>query len=100
LISDEEITLIETVIDRMEALLPPQNSFILPGGCWGNALAHVCRTICRRAERCIYKINKSSNIDATTLVYINRLSDFFFILSRKQNFVKNIDEILWKNPCK
>ena len=100
LITEEEIALIEDAIDQIDALLPPVKSFILPGGCYENALAHVCRTVCRRAERCMYKINRSDKIDAKALIYINRLSDFFFILSRKQNFVKKIDEILWKNTCK
>ena len=100
LISEEEITLIETAIDRTDALLPPLNKFILPGGCQGNALANVCRTVCRRAERCLFRINRSNNIDAKALKYINRLSDYFFVLSRKQNFINNIDEIIWENPCK
>jgi cob(I)alamin adenosyltransferase len=100
LISEEEIAMIETAIDRMDALVPPLNRFILPGGCAGNAWANVCRTVCRRAERCIYKINRSGNVDAKALKYINRLSDYFFLLSRKQNFIYNIEEIIWENPCK
>jgi len=98
--NEKEIALLETAIDRMDALLPTLNRFILPGGCRGNALANVCRTVCRRAERCMYKINQSGSVDTNALKYINRLSDFFFILSRKQNFVNNIDEIIWENPCK
>jgi len=100
LISEEEITLTETAIDRIDALLPPLNRFILPGGCMGSAYANVCRTVCRRAERCILKINRSANVDAKALKYINRLSDYFFLLSRKQNFIHHIDEIIWENPCK
>jgi len=100
MVSDEETAHLEIVIDQMDALIPPLNSFILPGGCRGNALAHVCRTVCRRAERCMNKINRSGGVDEKALKYINRLSDYFFILSRKQNFVNNINEIIWKNPCK
>ena len=100
LISEEEIALVEKAIDLIDALVPPLNKFILPGGCPGSALANVCRTVCRRAERCVYKINKSGSIDAKALKYINRLSDYFFILSRKQNFVNKVDEIIWENPCK
>jgi len=100
LISEEEITLVENAIDRIDALVPPLNRFILPGGCWGSACANVCRTVCRRAERCMYKINRSGKIDAKALKYINRLSDYFFLLSRKQNFFHNLQEIIWKNPCK
>ena len=100
LISDEEITQIEVTIDRMETLLPPLNQFILPGGCAGNAMANVCRTVCRRAERCMVKIHNTDGLDIKALKYINRLSDYFFLLSRKQNFIRNIDEIIWENPCK
>jgi len=99
LISEDEITQVEAAIDRIEALLPPLNRFILQGGCMGNAYANVCRTVCRRAERCIYKINKQGNVDKKALKYINRLSDYFFLLARKQNFVHNVKEIIWENPC-
>ena len=99
-ISDEEIALVEANIDSIDAMVPPLKNFILPGGCMGNSYANVCRTVCRRAERCIYKINKSGEIDAKILKYINRLSDYFFILSRKLNLICNVEEIIWKNPCK
>jgi len=100
LISEEDVALIEAAIDRTDALLPPLNRFILPGGCRGNAYANVCRTVCRRAERSIYKINGAKNIEAKALKYINRLSDYFFVLARKQNFIYNVQEIIWENPCK
>jgi len=100
LISEEEIALIESAIDRMDASLPPLKRFILPGGCPASAYAHVCRTVCRRAERCIVKISRSNKIDVKALKFINRLSDYFFILSRKQNFVYNVTENIWENPCK
>ena len=100
LISEEDITLIETAIDRIDALVPPLNRFILPGGCQGNAWANVCRTVCRRAERCMVKINKSGCIDTKALKYVNRLSDYFFLLSRKQNFIHNMAEIIWEKSCK
>jgi len=100
LISEEEIARLETAIDRIDALVPPLNRFILPGGCQGNAYANVCRTVCRRAERCMFKINQSGRVDIKALKYINRLSDYFFLLSRKQNFIHTIDEIIWENPCK
>ena len=100
LISEDDIALIEAEIDRIDALVPPLNRFILPGGCPGSAWAHVCRTICRRAERYMVKINKSGCVDAKALKYVNRLSDYFFILSRKQNFIHNVAEIIWEKPCK
>ena len=100
LISEQEIKQIETAIDRIDALLPSLNRFILPGGCRGSAIANVCRTICRRAERCMVKINRSGSMDVKALKYINRLSDYFFLLARKQNFIHNVEEIIWENPCK
>ena len=100
LISDEAIDRIEAAIDRMDALVPPLNRFILPGGCPGSAGANVCRTVCRRAERCMVKINRAGSVDAKALKYINRLSDYFFLLSRKQNFIHNVKEIVWENSCK
>ena len=100
LITEEEISLTESFIDKIDALLPPLNRFILPGGCRGSAYANVCRTVCRRAERCMYKINRSEKLDVKALKYINRLSDYFFVLGRKLNFVCNIEEKTWENtPC-
>ena len=99
-ITEEDIKRIETAVDGMDAGLPPLNRFVLPGGCRGNAYANICRTVCRRAERCIIKINRSSRVDEKALKYINRLSDYFFLLARKQNFIHNVDEIYWENPCK
>jgi cob(I)alamin adenosyltransferase len=98
-VSEEVIAQVEAAIDRMDALVTPLNRFILPGGCLGSAYANVCRTVCRRAERCIAKINRSGSVDEKALKYINRLSDYFFILSRKLNLICNVDEIIWENPC-
>jgi len=98
LISEEEIALVETSIDRIDSAIPPLNRFILPGGCSGSAWANVCRTVCRRAERCMFKINGEGGVDAKALKYINRLSDYFFLLSRKQNFINKVDEIIWEKP--
>ena len=100
LITEEDIARIETAVDEMDAGLPPLNRFILPGGSPGNAYANVCRTVCRRAERYIVKINRSGRVDEKVIKYINRLSDYFFLLARKQNFIHNVDEINWENPCK
>jgi cob(I)alamin adenosyltransferase len=95
-LSQEEVDLLEEEMDKTDELMPPQNAFILPGGCKSNSLAHVCRTICRRAERRIYNVLSESAIDPVVLKYINRLSDYFFLFSRKENFIHNIDEIIWE----
>ena len=100
-LSQEEIDILEKEIDKIDELIPTLKCFVLPGGCKGNSLAHVCRTICRRAERCVYKIIEQEEVIASeVLKYINRLSDYFFLLARKQSFVNNIDEIVWNKPCK
>jgi len=99
-VGEEDIQQIEAEIDKIDADLPLIKNFILPGGCKANAFANVCRTICRRAERIIYQVHTSEKVDENALKYINRLSDYFFLLGRKQNYLKNISEIIWKNTCK
>ena len=96
----EEVAALEQEIDRIDALLPPLKTFILPGGCSSNSWANVCRTVCRRAERHIYRLKNQAEIDPPLLQYINRLSDFFFLFARKQNFICNMGEITWNNSCK
>ncbi|MDL2222553.1 cob(I)yrinic acid a,c-diamide adenosyltransferase [Bacteroidales bacterium OttesenSCG-928-M11] len=99
-IKQEEVSILEQEIDKIDNLLPPLKHFILPGGGKGSADAHVCRTVCRRAERCIYLLKERSEVDSVVLEYINRLSDYFFLFSRKMNFIENIEEIVWENTCK
>jgi cob(I)alamin adenosyltransferase len=99
-ISEENIKEIESEMDGIDAILPPLKYFILPGGCRSNALAHVCRTICRRAERNIFQITEIDRMDKKALQYVNRLSDYFFLFSRKQSFYKKSKEIIWESPCK
>ncbi|GHT05986.1 hypothetical protein AGMMS49525_13840 [Bacteroidia bacterium] len=90
---------LEAEMDKIANLIPSSNKFILPGGCKSNSLAHVCRTICRRAERRFYALSEHESLDPTALKYINRLSDYFFLLARKQSFLCNQDEIFWEKPC-
>lgn len=75
---------IESEIDRLSAALPPLRSFVVPGGSRAAALAHVCRTVCRRAERCVFAlIEEGGAVEENVAVYLNRLSDYFFVLARK-----------------
>ncbi len=105
-VSDQMIAMIESAIDETESQLPPLRAFILPGGSRGSAVCHVCRTVCRRAERRILELNNQltaqgeGEIDSNVLRYINRLSDFLFVLARKINIIANKDEIIWKNSCR
>ncbi len=96
----EEIVFIEQQIDEINGLLPEPQGFVLPGGCSAAAQAHVCRTVCRRAERCITTLAENAIVAPEIMQYVNRLSDYMFVLAKKINFNKGMDEILWKNACK
>jgi cob(I)alamin adenosyltransferase len=101
IITSENVKSIETEIDRINDKIPPHKSFIIPGGNQGSAMAHVCRTVCRRAERRIYAFRDEQHpVNEELLAYINRLSDYFFLLSRKVNIDDKVTEILWDNTCK
>jgi cob(I)alamin adenosyltransferase len=81
-ITQEDIEVLETAIDAMEAVLPPLKAFVLPGGHPVAAFAHVARTVCRRSERSIVVLAEQEEIPELVLPYINRLSDYLFVLSR------------------
>ena len=88
-------TQLEKDMDAMTESLPPLRDFVYPGGCKAAALSHVCRTVCRRAERNFVTLSKIRPIDASVLCFLNRLSDYFFILARKLNFIYNVAEKTW-----
>ena len=92
----EETEFLEQQIDEINASIPQQTAFILPGGSHEAALAHVCRTVCRRAERRIFFLGESTELDNEVTHYINRLSDYLFVLARKLNFVDGVREKIWK----
>ena len=98
--ADGEIELLEQEVDRIMKLLPERQGFILPGGCQAAAQAHVCRTVCRRAERRIVALSEVAQISPETLQYVNRLSDYLFVLAKKINFNAGVSEIVWQNVCK
>ncbi len=100
IVSGEDVGVLENAIDTMDELVPPLQAFIIPGGARGAAVCHICRTVCRRAERAILNLTDSFEIDATVLSYMNRLSDYLFVLSRKINLYENCDEIFWNKACK
>ena len=88
---------IESEIDQMDSQLLPLKHFILPGGSSAAAAFHVCRTVCRRIERQMvdFEEQNSGEIPENALQYVNRLSDYFFILSRYLNYIQKNDETLW-----
>ena len=91
---------LETAIDQMQAKLPPQTHFILPGGTPAAAWAHVCRTICRRAERRVVALSHEAHVSFSALQYLNRLSDYLFVLARFINHNADLSEKTWQNTCK
>ena len=91
---------LEHEIDRLDESLPPLKAFVLPGGSRGAAVCHVCRTVCRRAERRILALAETVGIAPELLAYVNRLSDYLFVLSRKMNHEDKKNEIFWDNSCK
>ncbi|MDP2229280.1 MAG: cob(I)yrinic acid a,c-diamide adenosyltransferase [Moraxellaceae bacterium] len=86
----------ETAIDALNATLPPLKDFILPGGNRAAATAHVARTVCRRAERRVYTLGQQEPVNDTGLQYLNRLSDYLFVLARTLARENGGTEVLWR----
>ena len=95
LLSDADITRIETEIDKIDNQLPPLRHFVLPGGNETASRAHICRTIARKVERKIYVLAEEYHVNNKVLVFLNRLSDYLFVLARLEGN-KNFDELCWK----
>jgi cob(I)alamin adenosyltransferase len=91
-----KVEFLESNIDNMNKDLPPLKEFILPGGSKVSSYTHLARTICRRVERNLFKLNQTEKVNEFSLKYINRLSDFLFVLARHLNKSKNINDIFWK----
>jgi cob(I)alamin adenosyltransferase len=94
-INIESIELLENEIDLMNKALPEMTHFILPGGHTTVSFCHIARCICRRAERISTQLSDESSIEPQILVYLNRLSDYLFVLARKLTFDNNTEEIKW-----
>lgn len=94
-ISDEDITLLEQEMDTMEAPLPPMTHFVLPGGHQTVSFCHIARCVCRRAERLATALNDIEPFQPNTLMYLNRLSDYLFVLARKLSNDLQADEVKW-----
>lgn len=94
-LEDDEIKQVEQRIDYLDSIVPPLCKFVLPGGAQAAAQAHVCRTVCRRAERRICELAQAHPIADNVQRYINRLSDYFFVLARHINQTTNTPERFW-----
>ncbi|SRR5581483_8367191 len=95
-ITAAEVSRLETEMDKMNGGLPALRSFVLPGGCRLNAELHLCRTVCRRAERACVALSRKEQVPAEALMYLNRLSDGFFVWSRWASQISNAPETLWE----
>ncbi|MAP54554.1 cob(I)yrinic acid a,c-diamide adenosyltransferase [Altibacter sp.] len=94
-ISEANITLLETEMDQMNDSLPPMTHFVLPGGHTTVSYCHIARCVCRRAERLAALLHAESPIDPQVLKYLNRLSDYLFVLARKLTYDLQAEEIKW-----
>jgi cob(I)alamin adenosyltransferase len=100
LLAAGEVEFLEQLIDQIMASLPERQGFVLPGGCQAASQCHVARTVCRRAERRIAALAEKATVAFEIQQYVNRLSDYLFILAKKINFNNGVCEIIWQNACK
>ena len=89
------IEYLERRIDAMQAIVPQITKFTIPGGHQAVSMCHVCRTICRRAERAALRASEIQPVAAETLAYLNRLSDYFYLLGRALTEYFHVEEVLW-----
>lgn len=95
-VNSEDIVALEKQMDEWNASLPGWRGFVLPGGVESAARAQVCRTVCRRAERRILALAQEAEVPQEVMQYMNRLSDFLFVLALHENFLAGSDEIIWQ----
>lgn len=91
-----DIERLETEMDTMSESLPPLRAFVLPGGDQSVSFCHITRCVCRRAERLAVALSEVAEVDSLVLKYLNRLSDYLFVLSRKWTILMKAEEIEWK----
>ena len=94
-LDDAEVAFLESEIDRMTAELPPQKTFLLPAGPFEAAECHVARTVCRRCERSVIAIGELRDVDRQAQIYLNRLSDYLFVLARFLCVTSGEEEDKW-----
>ena len=97
LLKDEAVMALDEALERYNAQLPKLEEFILPAGTRGASLAHVCRTVARRAERAVVALGNEESIREAPRQYLNRLSDLMFVLARVLNRMHGGDDVYWKS---
>ncbi|MCW3112339.1 MAG: cob(I)yrinic acid a,c-diamide adenosyltransferase [Segetibacter sp.] len=96
-LKEDDIVLLENEMDKMNEILPVMKNFILPGGHVAVSTAHICRCVCRRAERlCVQIMETGSFIDPLVIKYLNRLSDYLFVSARYIGHLLHVEEVAWK----
>ncbi len=93
-VEPEDVKSVENLADQLSEELPLLKNFVIPGGTDASAFLHICRTVCRRAERRVLSLSKSSQVNPNLLKYLNRLSDLLFVFSRYENIVYGDGDIL------
>lgn len=93
---EDAIDNLELWIDELQQQVPPMTAFIIPGGTMAASVCHVARTVCRRAERRVVTLSAHATVDTAVQKYLNRLSDYLFVLSRVLVHMENKEEVLWK----
>lgn len=93
---EEDVHKLEIAIDQMQSFLPPLQNFILPGGHTTVSYCHLARVVCRRTERIVTHLAEIESVEPIILIYLNRLSDFLFVLSRKIAFDLQVPEVPWR----
>ncbi|MBA2423556.1 MAG: cob(I)yrinic acid a,c-diamide adenosyltransferase [Chitinophagales bacterium] len=93
---EHDVELLEKEIDRLNEPLPEMRSFILPGGNAANSICHIARCVCRKTERLVTELHDHSPVDPIIIKYLNRLSDYLFILARKISYDTLSEEVPWK----
>jgi len=96
LLNEDQVRALEHWLDEYNAALPPLKDFILPGGVRAAACTHVARTVCRRAERALVRLSHEATLPESNLRYLNRLSDFLFVLARVLNRSAGAPDVLWQ----
>lgn len=96
-VKNDDIVFLEHSIDRFEEGMPELKNFVLPGGEVSVAQCHIARTVCRRAERRIVEFSEQNPVEPEIIKFINRLSDFLFVLARKLSYIQGVEETPWEH---
>ena len=94
-LNEHHLETLEEETNNLNKQLPHLENFVLPGGDKDSSIIHITRTVCRRAERSLIKAEESDSVEKSCFIYLNRLSDFLFVLARKVNIDSGVEELLW-----